>query len=102
MSGTGDPPPPTRKPLPDHVVTKWGHILQESAVKVSNVAYMNIRGTSASEVAVKFDCSKSSPCQGILLENINLVGNGGKETTMSCSNIVQGTTEGKVYPPSCL
>ncbi|RWR72668.1 Polygalacturonase [Cinnamomum micranthum f. kanehirae] len=75
---------------------------QESAVKISNVAYMNISGTSASEVAVKFDCSKSSPCQGILLKNINLVGNGGKETTMSCSNIVQGTTEGKVYPPSCL
>lgn len=70
-------------------------------MKVSNVAYRNISGTSASAVAIKFDCSKSSPCKGIVLEDINLVGNGGKATSMLCKN-VEGTTVGEVYPPSCL
>lgn len=70
-------------------------------MKVSNVVYRNIKGTSASEVTAKFDCSKSIPCKGILLEDINLVGNEGKKTTMFCKN-VQGTTKGEVYPPSCL
>ncbi|KAK8554267.1 hypothetical protein V6N12_031233 [Hibiscus sabdariffa] len=39
-----------------------------SAVQVKNVVYTNIKGTSASEVAIKFDCSKTHPCQGILLQ----------------------------------
>ncbi|KAG7014247.1 hypothetical protein SDJN02_24422, partial [Cucurbita argyrosperma subsp. argyrosperma] len=46
---------------------------QAEAVQVSNVMYQNIRGTSGSEVAVKFDCSKSFPCQEILLQDIDLV-----------------------------
>uniref|UniRef100_A0A6N2N5N7 Cellulose synthase n=1 Tax=Salix viminalis TaxID=40686 RepID=A0A6N2N5N7_SALVM len=45
---------------------------KKSAVQVKNVVYKNIKGTSASEVAVKFDCSKTYPCQGILLQNVNL------------------------------
>ncbi|XXG48550.1 hypothetical protein AAC387_Pa02g2968 [Persea americana] len=81
----------SKKPCPE----------QDSAVKVSSVVYRNIKGTSASEVAVKFDCSKSIPCEGILLEDINLVGNSGNNTTMSCKN-VQGINKGEVYPPSCL
>ncbi|KAM7262446.1 hypothetical protein ACFE04_000129 [Oxalis oulophora] len=46
---------------------------QISAVQVKNVVYENIYGTSESEVAIKLDCSKSFPCQGIHLQNINLV-----------------------------
>ncbi|XP_022953263.1 polygalacturonase QRT2-like [Cucurbita moschata] len=46
---------------------------QAEAVQVSNVMYQNIRGTSGSEVAVKFDCSESFPCQEILLQDIDLV-----------------------------
>ncbi|KAJ0039080.1 hypothetical protein Pint_23994 [Pistacia integerrima] len=43
---------------------------QASAVQISNVLYKNIKGTSASEVAIKFDCSKSSACQGILMQDV--------------------------------
>ncbi|CAK7342550.1 unnamed protein product [Dovyalis caffra] len=45
---------------------------QRSAVQVKNVVYKNIKGTSASEVAIKLDCSKTYPCQGILLQDVNL------------------------------
>uniref|UniRef100_A0A2C9VFT3 endo-polygalacturonase n=2 Tax=Manihot esculenta TaxID=3983 RepID=A0A2C9VFT3_MANES len=45
---------------------------QRSAVEVKNVMYKNIKGSSASEVAIKFDCSKAYPCQGILLQDVIL------------------------------
>ncbi|KAI4383000.1 hypothetical protein MLD38_008886 [Melastoma candidum] len=45
---------------------------QASAVKVSDVVYRNIRGTSATKVAINFDCSKTHPCTGILLQDIDL------------------------------
>ncbi|KAL0334296.1 UNVERIFIED_CONTAM: Polygalacturonase [Sesamum angustifolium] len=52
---------------------------QSSAVQVKNVVYENIKGTSASTVAIDLQCSRSYPCQGIVLENVNLEdANGGK------------------------
>ncbi|KAJ9558792.1 hypothetical protein OSB04_013406 [Centaurea solstitialis] len=36
---------------------------QHSGVKISNVKYQDIHGTSATKVAVKFDCSKEYPCR---------------------------------------
>ncbi|KAK3021840.1 hypothetical protein RJ639_046229, partial [Escallonia herrerae] len=60
---------------------------QGSAVQVKNVVYQNIKGTSASDVAIKFDCSKSFPCQGIVLEEINLVRQGGKAAKAVCNNV---------------
>ncbi|GMY22471.1 polygalacturonase QRT2 [Fagus crenata] len=56
---------------------------QASAVQVSNVLYRNIQGTSDSEEAIKFHCSKSFPCQGIVLQDVNLEreGNGGVEAS---------------------
>ncbi|KAI3472616.1 hypothetical protein Pfo_030311 [Paulownia fortunei] len=44
---------------------------QGSAVQVKNVVYQNIKGTSASDVAINFDCNKSHPCQGIVLQNVD-------------------------------
>ncbi|XP_010554840.1 PREDICTED: polygalacturonase ADPG2-like [Tarenaya hassleriana] len=65
---------------------------QKSAVQVRNVVYRNIKGTSASGMAIKFDCSKSYPCKGIVLQNVNL--QGGKAT---CSN-AQVMGQGSVSP----
>lgn len=76
--------------------------IQADAVEVSNVVYQNIRGTSASEVAVKFNCSKSIPCQGILLQDINLVHKGknddkSAQAEASCKN-VKLKNRGRVSP----
>ncbi|KAL0337965.1 UNVERIFIED_CONTAM: Polygalacturonase [Sesamum calycinum] len=45
------------------------------------------QGTSASTVAIDLQCSKSYPCQGIVLENVNLEdANGGKSDAV-CKNV---------------
>jgi len=45
---------------------------QPSKVSISNVHYINIRGTTTSTVAVELLCSSSNPCQGIYMNNVNL------------------------------
>ncbi|KAG8661587.1 polygalacturonase [Manihot esculenta] len=45
---------------------------QDSGVKISNVTYLDIHGSSGTKIAVKFDCSKKYPCNGIELKDINL------------------------------
>ncbi|KAF8022325.1 hypothetical protein BT93_G2467 [Corymbia citriodora subsp. variegata] len=71
--------------------------VQASAVQVSNVVYKNIKGTSASDVAINFNCSKTYPCTGILLQNIGLVSNSGESAKASSLN-VRYTKMGDVYP----
>ncbi|PHU16890.1 Polygalacturonase [Capsicum chinense] len=68
---------------------------QDSAVEVKNVIYQNIKGTSATNEAINFKCSKNFPCQGILLENVKLLGENGEtpgaiwENTdnLTCNNV---------------
>ncbi|PWA41857.1 putative polygalacturonase [Artemisia annua] len=74
---------------------------QRTGVKISDVVYRNLYGTSSSKIAITLNCSKSVPCSGITMENINLEPiQPGKEVTASCIN-VQGTEDG-VNPGSCL
>ncbi|XP_034918387.2 polygalacturonase isoform X1 [Populus alba] len=70
---------------------------QKSALQVKNVVYKNIKGTSASEVAMRFDCSKAYPCQGILLQDINLERAGDRTAKALCNNVKLATL-GVVYP----
>ncbi|XP_009354806.3 polygalacturonase [Pyrus x bretschneideri] len=60
---------------------------QASAVKISNVVYENVKGTSASKVAVKFDCSKSFGCQDILLKDVNLRSLANEIAQASCEHV---------------
>lgn len=61
---------------------------------VSDVEYKNIRGTSASEVAINFNCSKTAPCRAILVENVDLklegrnkANNNNGDAIASCRNV---------------
>ncbi|XP_034598150.1 polygalacturonase [Setaria viridis] len=74
---------------------------QSSAVKISDVRYTDIRGSSASQVAVKFDCSATNPCSGIGLRDIKLTLDGGKPAEATCQH-ADGKASGYVEPPSCL
>ncbi|GAV83387.1 LOW QUALITY PROTEIN: Glyco_hydro_28 domain-containing protein, partial [Cephalotus follicularis] len=47
-----------------------------SRVKISNVSFNNIRGTSSSKIVVSLVCSKEVPCQNVDIGYINLVYNG--------------------------
>lgn len=69
-------------------------------MKISDVTYEDIQGTSATQVAVKFDCSKANPCQGIKLENVNLSYKK-QSAQASCSNAA-GSASGLIKPTSCL
>ncbi|XP_030958893.1 exopolygalacturonase-like [Quercus lobata] len=72
-----------------------------SKVKISNVSFKNIRGTSSTKEAVKLICSNSVPCQQVVVADTNLVYKGlGGSTTSTCVN-VKPTFTGKQNPPTC-
>ncbi|GMQ08882.1 hypothetical protein CsSME_00052431 [Camellia sinensis var. sinensis] len=45
---------------------------QTLAVKVEDISFMAIKGTSATEQAIKFACSDTFPCESLYLEDIQL------------------------------
>ncbi|XP_074265581.1 polygalacturonase-like [Silene latifolia] len=69
---------------------------QESGVKVTDVTYKKIHGTSSTEIAMTFNCSTLSPCSGIKLENVNITFLD-QEALSTCSN-VKGQALGMVQP----
>ncbi|XP_042005887.1 polygalacturonase-like [Salvia splendens] len=73
---------------------------QVSGVKISEVTYLDIGGTSATEVAVKFDCSKANPCRKIQLKNVRLSYKDQRARAL-CSNAA-GMAAGRIEPSSCL
>ncbi|XP_050236255.1 polygalacturonase-like [Mercurialis annua] len=73
---------------------------QVSGVKISDVTYLDIHGSSATEVAVKFSCSKKYPCSGIKLQDLKLTYNN-QPAEASCIN-ADGSASGVVQPTSCL
>ncbi|CAN1156164.1 unnamed protein product [Linum perenne] len=77
-------------------IKSWG----DSGVRVSDVMYQDIHGSSQTEVAVKFVCSRKNPCTGIKLEEVKLSYKN-KAADSSCQN-ADGTTSGFVQPSSCL
>ncbi|GAB4858923.1 hypothetical protein Ancab_010396 [Ancistrocladus abbreviatus] len=71
-----------------------------SGVRISDVTYQDIHGSSATQVAVKFDCSSRYPCSKIRLQDVKLTHNN-QPATSSC-NHAGGSTYGLVVPRSCL
>ncbi|KAJ9536324.1 hypothetical protein OSB04_un000504 [Centaurea solstitialis] len=72
-----------------------------SKVKISNVSFKKIRGTSATKVALKIACSQGIPCDNIEVSDINLTYKGAKEggaAIFECSN-VKPKVIGKNIPP---
>lgn len=72
----------------------------ESGVKISNVVYKSIQGTSATQIAMKFDCSKTTPCTAITLEDVHLTYQ--NEPAQSSCTSADGSSSGLVNPSSCL
>ncbi|GFZ00370.1 pectin lyase-like superfamily protein [Actinidia rufa] len=77
--------------------------LAPSRVKLSDINFKNIRGTSSSAVAVTLECSKGIPCQNIYLEDVHLdlMLSGNKQATSSCRN-VRVKYIGTQIPPPCV
>lgn len=76
-------------------------IHQTSAVKISQVMYQNISGTTKSAKAMMFACSDTVPCSNIILTNINLDKKDG--TAETYCNSAEGFGYGTVHPSAdCL
>lgn len=73
--------------------------MQASGVKISGVSYKDIHGTSASRVAVKFDCSSEEPCERIKMEDVKLSYK--NQAPQAMCDHAGGTTLGVVQPQSC-
>ncbi|KAI4317375.1 hypothetical protein L6164_025247 [Bauhinia variegata] len=73
-----------------------------SAVKVSDVTYRRVYGTSAVENAIKLDCSNSVGCTNIVLEDINITSSVlGKDTYAFCNN-AHGRSSSSTPNVTCL
>ena len=73
-----------------------------SSISISDVRYVGVRGSSATPVAVSFDCSRSNPCSGIRLQDVALTYRGRPAAARSYCRNARGSTLGLVMPPSCL
>ncbi|KAK6277842.1 hypothetical protein POUND7_018165 [Theobroma cacao] len=74
----------------------------KSAVKVSNVTFSGFQGTSATDVAIKLDCSSIVPCTDITLNNNTITSSTpGKNVTSECNNVRGSSTLTKPIVP-CL
>ncbi|CAI8617445.1 unnamed protein product [Vicia faba] len=73
---------------------------QASGIKISDVTYQDIHGTSATQVAVKFDCSSKYPCNGIKLKDVKLTYK--NHVAEASCNHAGGAALGLVQPESCL
>nr|XP_043620069.1 exopolygalacturonase-like [Erigeron canadensis] len=71
-----------------------------SKVKLSNVSFRNIRGTSKTKVAIKLACSAGTPCENVEVADINLTVKGGGMAVSECSN-VKPKVVGQNIPPAC-
>ncbi|KAB1207891.1 hypothetical protein CJ030_MR7G024253 [Morella rubra] len=74
---------------------------QTAAVKISQILYRNISGTTKSAEAMKFACSDTVPCSNIVLSNVNLEKKDG--TVETYCNSAEGFGYGIVHPSAdCL
>ncbi|KAI4355725.1 hypothetical protein L6164_004472 [Bauhinia variegata] len=73
---------------------------QTSAVQVDNISFIHVKGTSATEEAIKFACSDAFPCEDLYLEDVFLVPCFGGRVRSDCWG-AHGSTQGLVYPSAC-
>ncbi|KAJ4963749.1 hypothetical protein NE237_023688 [Protea cynaroides] len=72
-----------------------------SRVKLSDIFFKNIRGTSSSPVAVTLECSKGIPCQNVNLHDVHLDLTSGGTVAKSACNYVEAKYSGTQIPPPC-
>jgi len=71
------------------------------AVKVSDVTYLNIQGTSVNENTVQLNCDPNIGCNNIVIDHINITRVDGGEPHASCTN-AHGTCSSCYPDVSCL
>ncbi|KAL2507177.1 Pectin lyase-like superfamily protein [Forsythia ovata] len=75
---------------------------QGSGIKISSVSYENIQGTSATEMAMVFDCIPTNPCTDITLRDIKISSVNSRTKPKSYCKNIGGKTSGVILPDNCL
>ncbi|KAJ8766861.1 hypothetical protein K2173_009202 [Erythroxylum novogranatense] len=78
----------------------YGHSNAPSRVKISDIRFINVFGTTISNVAVDLTCSQQVPCERVHLSDINLKYIGPKPFTSNCVN-ARVNYAGMQFPPPC-
>lgn len=73
---------------------------QSSGVKISGVTFANIKGTSTTPIAMKLDCSGSSHCTGLRLQDIKLTYM--RRSSASYCRNAHGRASGVMVPRNCM
>lgn len=79
------------------------HIYEQppSKVKLSNILYKNIKGTSFTKLAINLLCSSGNPCENIKMSDIDLAYQDPEMSAAAfCSN-AKVSASGKLNPPPC-
>ncbi|XP_057793353.1 polygalacturonase-like [Salvia miltiorrhiza] len=67
----------------------------DSGVQIKGVRFINVRGSSATEVGVNVQCSKTKPCRDVEFSRLDLTLDGRRPAVARCSNVnyrFQGST----------
>ncbi|XP_030539649.1 exopolygalacturonase-like [Rhodamnia argentea] len=72
-----------------------------SLIKISNVSFRRIRGTSSTQVAVKLDCSPRYPCDKVEISDIDIAYHGAEGPATSLCTNVKPVISGKQNPAIC-
>lgn len=68
------------------------------AVKISDVKFMHLSGTSSGKTTISLICSETDSCTGILMRNVTILPEKrGDKAGVSCVN-AHGRCEGNVLP----
>ncbi|CAH2046422.1 unnamed protein product [Thlaspi arvense] len=69
-------------------------------VAISNVKFIDFRGTTSNEKIITLNCSKIKPCKNIVLNDINITTMNGEKSTIDCSSVV-GNSDSSVVTADC-
>ncbi|GMN27830.1 hypothetical protein TIFTF001_001811 [Ficus carica] len=90
--------------LIDQEYCPWNacNIKVPSKVKLSNIIFKKIRGTTSTPLAVCLVCSQGFPCENVVVQDIDLKYSGSEgPVTSQCKN-VKPTVSGTHNPTACL
>ncbi|KAK6120177.1 hypothetical protein DH2020_046083 [Rehmannia glutinosa] len=77
---------------------------EQSSVKISDVHFINIKGSTISPIPVSLDCSATFPCENIELADIDLAPVGSIALKSACANaktLLKGT-QNPAGPATCI